>query len=146
MDHYRSSRLINLHLSRDVDDIPLVKPLARQPSNEDESDGDDEERYLESDELMETYQATSWNTNKKKSLKSSFKEINTGVFTLQQLSYHGFFSSLIVNENMPMRSLFVMATSYLQFDFKFIVRNIEDIDLMYKDRVLQRYGALVSEG
>jgi hypothetical protein len=45
---------------------------------------------------------------------------------------------------MPLNSLFIMATSYLQSDFKFIVEDIEDIDLEYKNLILPRYGALAS--
>jgi hypothetical protein len=133
----------------DVDDLPLAEPVKEPRSDSDESDGEsEEERYLEADAGMETCKDTDWNTGTQKRssgplLKASFKQINTGVFTVK-LSYQGVTSSRIVNDNMPLKSLFIMAISYLQTDFSFIVEDIEDIDLEYQNLILPRFGALAS--
>jgi hypothetical protein len=54
-------------------------------------------RYLESDEWMETYRKTNWNTDTRKlapgpPLKASFKQFNIVIFTVK-LSYQGVTSS-----------------------------------------------------
>jgi hypothetical protein len=121
-----------------VDDLPL--PQSPEDSD-DSSSGSDESRYLEPDEWMETYRETEWNTLKQHPRKMSFKENNTGIFTVH-LSFQGVTSPRIVNDNMPVKSLFGMALSYLQTDFKFVVNDINEIDLVYKDRILPQYGVL----
>jgi hypothetical protein len=126
-----------------VDDLPLVESLQQQPPDPEESDDEDgeseEERYLESDERMEKGRDSHWNTLHPR--KTSFKETSPGVFTLE-LSFQGVTSPRIVNDNMPLRTLFIMATSYLRSEFKFVVNDSEDIDLMYKNRLLSRDGVL----
>ena len=121
-----------------VDDLPL--PRSSEDCDDSDS-GSDESRYLEQDEWMETYRETEWNTLNQPPRKMSFKENNTGIFTVH-LSFQGVTSPRIVNDNMPVKSLFGMALSYLQTEFKFVVNDINEIDLVYKDRILPQYGVL----
>jgi hypothetical protein len=126
----------------EVDELPLDQ-LAQRQSPPGDSDGEEvegeEERYLESDEWMETQKEMFWNTVRPR--KCSFKEINTGVFTLH-LSFQGVETPRFVNDNMLLRSLFIMAISYLRSEFKFVVKDDDEIELEYRDRFLPRDGAI----
>ncbi len=126
----------------EVDELPLDQPDQRQSFTGD-SEGEEvesaEERYLESDEWMETQKEMFWNTVRPR--KCSFKEINTGVFTLH-LSFQGVETPRVVNDNMLLRSLFIMAISYLRSEFKFVVKDDDEIELEYRDRLLPRDGAI----
>lgn len=73
--------------------------------------------------------------------KRSYKEPQNGTFQII-LSYQGVRSPRVVNDQMPVRVLFRMATSYLESDFKFRIQHEEDIQLEYAGQLLQDEGVL----
>ena len=74
-------------------------------------------------------------------LKKSYKDVSVGTFSIQ-LSYQGVETYRVVNDNMPLRVVFVMAMSYLQTEFGFTGLSLEDIDLEYEEQLLPRTGVL----
>jgi hypothetical protein len=105
--------------------------------------GEDEERYLKADEWMETYESTWWNTMKKKPGKQSCKQDGQDMFHIQ-FSYQWMKSPRVMNDNMPVRSLFLMAVSYLHTEFGFIIHHVQDIGLIYQGQPLTKRGTLGS--
>ena len=130
---------------------PPLQSSSREKDVLDQSgsdNGEDEERYLESDEWMESWKPDWWNTVKKNDrkkgvLKQSFKEDSQDVFQIQ-FAYQWVKTMRIVNDNMPMRSLFHMAISYLYTDFGFVIQNVSHIDLIYENQSLTTRGTLGS--
>jgi hypothetical protein len=61
-----------------------------------------------------------------------------------QLVYYGVRTSRIVNDNMPVKTLFAMAIAFLNLEFGFGVEDDHDVDLVYSDTLMQRDGTLGS--
>ena len=74
--------------------------------------------------------------------KQSFKE-SADVFSIR-LSFQNVVGSRFVNDNMPLRSLFAMARSFVQIEFGFQIQSEEDVELVHRDTLLSREGVLGS--
>lgn len=75
-------------------------------------------------------------------LKQSFK-VAADVFFIR-MSFQEVVASRLVNDNMPLRSLFAMARSFVQTEFGFQIQNEEDIELVHGNAFLSREGVLGS--
>jgi hypothetical protein len=78
--------------------------------------------------------------------KQSFKDSGEGPFILTfgiTLTYQGIETWRVVSDTMPMRTLFLMAKTFLQTDFGFDLQDDDEIDLEYEEQTLPRHGVLV---
>jgi hypothetical protein len=64
------------------------------------------------------------------------------VFTIQ-FTYQGVDAYRVVNDDMPLQTLYIMARSFLQTDFRFRIPSEDEIDLFYDTRWLQRHGGVL---
>ena len=76
-----------------------------------------------------------------RSRKHSAKDDSGGAFTVELL-YQGVSTYRVVNDQMPMRTLLMMAKFYLVRDFGFLITSEDDLDLNYDGQILQIVGVL----
>ena len=76
-----------------------------------------------------------------RSRKHSAKDDSGGAFTVELL-YQGVSTYRVVNDQMPMRTLLMMAKFYLVRDFGFSITSEDDLDLEYDGQILQIDGVL----
>jgi hypothetical protein len=131
------------------EDMLLSSSREKDESSPSELDsGEDEERYLEADEWMESWKPDWWNTVKKKpqGLKQSCKK-GTGespdMFQIE-FAFQWVKTVRVVNDNMPVRALFMMAISYLFADYGFVIQHANEIELRYENQPVPRVGTLGS--
>ena len=78
--------------------------------------------------------------------RQSVKDVGEGPFILTfgiTLTYQGVEVWRVVSDTMPMKTLFLMAKTFLQLDFGFDIHGDDEIDLEYEGQILPRHGVLV---
>ena len=114
--------------------------LSGRPGDVSSSSASDtsEDKYCSVDELPLVDGPT-----KGPEVKQSWKQSGPDRFEIQ-LVYYGVRTSRIVNDNMPVKTLFAMAIAVLNLEFGFGVEDDHDVDLIYSDTLMQRDGTLGS--